>query len=79
VPWLDATQSTTCIHPLLTFHLFTLVPCLATILQAGGNGGGGGEGADGAPSWWAPGNPYTVRTDIADLLQENKVRVGVGI
>ncbi|KAI3432765.1 hypothetical protein D9Q98_004305 [Chlorella vulgaris] len=29
----------------------------------------GGEGGA-APRWWAPNSPYSVRTDIADLLQE---------
>jgi hypothetical protein len=35
-----------------------------------GNGTGNGPGAASIPSWWAPGNPYSFRTDIADLLQE---------
>lgn len=30
----------------------------------------GDDGTAGVPSWWAAGNPYTFRSDIADLLQE---------
>ena len=40
---------------------------------AGSNGtGSNGAGPAAPPSWWAPNNPYTVRTDIADLLNESK-------
>jgi len=36
----------------------------------GANGNGSSNGAAGPPSWWSERNPYQVRTDIADLLQE---------
>ncbi|KAI7835886.1 hypothetical protein COHA_010231 [Chlorella ohadii] len=39
---------------------------------AGGNGAGSNGSGPSPPSWWAPNNPYTVRTDIADLLNESK-------
>lgn len=42
---------------------------------AGANGANGASGlngaAAGAPSWWDPTNPYSLRTDIADLLNES--------
>ena len=38
----------------------------------GGNGAGGnGAALAPPPSWWAPNNPDSVRTDIADLLGES--------
>ena len=39
---------------------------------AGGNGAGSNGSGPAPPTWWAPNNPYTVRTDIADLLGESK-------
>jgi hypothetical protein len=46
---------------------------LAAAGAVGNGAGSNGAGSNGAPpSWWAPNNPYTVRTDIADLLGESK-------
>lgn len=44
------------------------------LAAAGGGGNGAGSNGSGPapPTWWAPNNPYTVRTDIADLLGESK-------
>lgn len=36
-----------------------------------GAANGNGAAAGTVPAWWAPNNPYTVRTDIADLLNES--------
>lgn len=42
-------------------------------VAVGGNGTNGtAPGGNGAPpSWWATNSPYTVRTDIAQLLDES--------
>lgn len=36
----------------------------------GAKSGDNGSGGDGAPAWWDVRNPYAVRTDIANLLDE---------
>jgi cell division protease FtsH len=44
-------------------------PKAAAGARAGGNGSNGAA-PPAAPAWWSPRNPYQVRCDIADMLQE---------
>ena len=51
-------------------------PTTTTTTAAGGASSGngssqnGGNGSSKAPAWWSPRNPYTVRSDIADMLAD---------
>lgn len=54
-------------------------PASPTAAAAAGNGKGvAGRAGNGVPSWWAPNNFYSVRTDIADILSESMPADGLG-